>query len=152
MPAEQGDKVCTQLLTGVCLGMFFSAGAAANTNQDWFTLYGDSTSPRGDLVEVLPEPTPLGDRVLLDLRVSRKDQRTSFRGGKYFSYYAKVAVNCKEQTAWYLWLNYYSQPRWLGPITSRESYAEGEAPVLFKDIPTHPYIKLIKAACVVSRS
>lgn len=84
---------------------------------------------------------------MLDLRVSRNEIRTSFKGLKYRSYYAKVIVNCESRNAWYLWLSYFDLPLWKGQPIGREEYSEGKAPVLFKDIPGQPYKRLIGAAC-----
>lgn len=85
--------------------------------------------------------------VILEMRVSRSETRTSFRGLKYRSYYAKVVVNCQSQNAWYLWLSYFGIPLWKGEAIGREDYVEGKAPVLLKDIPGQPYKRIINAAC-----
>lgn len=115
----------------------------------WFPIYGDVHEADSNLVEVRPEPVGLDQRVMLDLRVSRDQVRTSFKGLKYRSYYAKVVVNCQSQNAWYLWLSYFGLPLWKGQTIGREEYVEGKAPVLFKDIPGQPYKRMINAACRV---
>lgn len=122
---------------------------SSNAADLWLTLHGDPNERANDLVEVRPEPTGLDQRVVLDLRVSRDRVRTSFRGQKYRSYYAKAVVNCSTQKAWYLWLNYYGEPVWAGQTVGREEYREGEAAVLFKDVPGQPYKRMISAACRV---
>ena len=122
---------------------------SSNAADLWLTLHGDPNDRANDLVEVRPEPTGLDQRVVLDLRVSRDRVRTSFRGQKYRSYYAKAGVNCSTQKAWYLWLNYYGEPVWAGQTVGREEYREGEAAVLFKDVPGQPYKRMISAACRV---
>ncbi len=122
---------------------------SSNAADLWLTLHGDPNDRANDLVEVRPEPTGLDQRVVLDLRVSRDRMRTSFRGQKYRSYYAKAVVNCSTQKAWYLWLNYYGEPVWAGQTVGREEYREGEAAVLFKDVPGQPYKRMISAACRV---
>lgn len=122
---------------------------SSNAADLWLTLHGDPNDRANDLVEVRPEPTGLDQRVVLDLRVSRDRVRTSFRGQKYRSYYAKAVVNCSTQKAWYLWLNYYGEPVWAGQTVGREEYREGEAAVLFKDVPGQPYKRMISAACRV---
>ena len=122
---------------------------SSNAADLWLTLHGDPNDRANDLVEVRPEPTGLDQRVVLDLRVSRDRVRTSFRGQKYRSYYAKAVVNCSTQKAWYLWLNYYGEPVWAGQTLAREEYREGEAAVLFKDVPGQPYKRMISAACRV---
>lgn len=127
-------------------------GAAAQTGSAtdlWFTLHGDPHEPTKNLIEVRPEPVGLDQRVVLDLRVSRDQMRTSFRGQKYRSYYAKAVINCHNHKAWYLWLSYYAQPQWKGETVGREDYTEGQAPVLFKDVPGEPYKRMIHAACKV---
>ncbi len=122
---------------------------SSNAADLWLTLHGDPNDRANDLVEVRPEPTGLDQRVVLDLRVSRDRVRTSFRGQRYRSYYAKAVVNCSTQKAWYLWLNYYGEPVWAGQTVGREEYREGEAAVLFKDVPGQPYKRMISAACRV---
>jgi hypothetical protein len=130
-----------------CAALLASTGGTVDQADPWFTLVGDRLEPQGDLIEVRPEPTNLGERVLLDLRVSRSHVRSSFKGQKYRSYYAKVVVNCTARQAWYLSLSYHAQPQWQGPPVGTESYEEGQAPVLFKDVPRQPYKRLIHAAC-----
>ena len=120
---------------------------AGNEKLPWFPLKGDPGVPQTDLIEVRPEPTGMGQRVLLDVRVSRSEERSSFKGLRYRSYTAKVAVNCGTSKAWYLWLSYHTLPLWKGEPIGREEYAEGEAPVLFRDVPGEPYKSLIAAAC-----
>lgn len=138
-------------ITGLVFAATFLEVAAqpAKDPDLWLTVHGDPNDRAGNLVEVRPEPTGLDQRVVLDLRVSRDRVRTSFRGQKYRSYYAKAVVNCSTQKAWYLWLSYYGEPSWAGQTVGREEYREGEAPVLFKDVPGQPYKRLIAAACRV---
>ncbi len=141
----QGNVVFRFLIHGSVL-LALAAPVAASA-EPWFAVLGDPSEKNGELIEVLPAPTPLGERVLLDLRVSRSHQRTSFRGQKYRSYVAKVSVDCTAQKAWYLWLSYHAGPQWQGPAIAKENYEEGQAPVLFKDVPGQPYKRLIQAAC-----
>lgn len=138
-------------ITGLVVAATFLDVAAqpAKDADLWLTVHGDPNDRASNLVEVRPEPTGLDQRVVLDLRVSRDRERTSFRGQKYRSYYAKAVVNCSTQKAWYLWLSYYAEPSWSGQAVAREEYREGEAPVLFKDVPGQPYKRLIAAACRV---
>lgn len=118
----------------------------------WLTLYGDPQDERKNLVQVRPEPTGFDQGVLLELRVSRDRPRTSFKGQRYRSYYAKAIVNCSSNRAWYLRLNYYAAPLWTGATVGQEEYSEDQAPVLFKDIPGEPYKRMIAAACKVKPS
>lgn len=133
--------ICATLL---CVAAASSAGP---TDEVWFTLHGDPDEPAKNLVQVLPEPVGVDQRVLLDLRVSRDTVRTSFNGQRYRSYYAKVVVHCTDRTAWYLSLSYYGLPQWEGKVLSREQHAPGSAPVLLKDVPGEPYKGMIAAAC-----
>ena len=144
MPLQR-NVVLRSLICSTALLALTTSWALAS--EPWFTLLGDPSEKTGELIEVLPEPTSLGDSVLLDLRVSRSHQRTSFRGQKYRSYYAKVTVDCTTQKAWYLWLTYHAEPLWQGPSIAKENYEEGQAPVLFKDVPGQPYKRVIQAAC-----
>lgn len=143
--SSKGNVVFRFLLPGTVLLALITPMAASA--EPWFTVLGDPAEKNGELIEVLPAPTSLGERVLLDLRVSRSHQRTSFRGQKYRSYEAKISVDCTAQKAWYLWLSYHAEPQWQGPEIAKENYEEGQAPVLFKDVPGQPYKRLIKAAC-----
>jgi hypothetical protein len=142
---EQRNVVLRFLFRSTALMVWTASLALAA--EPWFTVLGDPAEKGGELIEVLPEPTSLGDRVLLDVRVSRSHLRTSFRGQKYRSYYAKASVDCTEQKAWYLWLTYHAEPHWQGASIAKETYEEGQAPVLFKDVPGQPYKRLINAAC-----
>ena len=140
------SMICAVVL---CVAANVGAGVSQASESLWLTLNGDPQEARKNLVEVRPEPVGMDQRVVLDLRVSRDQQRTSFRGQKYRSYYAKAVVNCATQKAWYLWLSYYAQPQWGGEVVGREEYVEGQAPVLFKDIPGESYKRMISAACKV---
>lgn len=133
----------------LCVAALGGVAPSDSSSDLWFTLSGDPQEIGKNLVEVRPEPVGLDQRVMLDLRVSRDQVRTSFRGQKYRSYYAKAVINCSSQKAWYLWLSYYAQPQWKGAAIGREEYAEGEAPVLFKDVPGESYKRMISAACKV---
>ncbi|BEP93472.1 hypothetical protein KW843_16090 [Acidovorax sp. sif1233] len=132
--------------TFLCIAAMSSPAQAEDV---WFTLHGDRQEGEKNLIEVRPEPVGLDHRVVLDLRVSRDRTRTSFKGQKYRSYYARVVVHCPSRTAWYVWLTYYGLPAWKGDAVGREEYAEGKAPVLFKDVPGEPYKGMISAACKV---
>lgn len=131
--------LCVAALTG-------GEQAAAN---GWFTLTGDPLEPGKNLIEILAEPIGIDQTVLLDLRVSRDQERTSFKGQKYRSYYAKVLVECPAKKAWYLRLAYYAQPAWGGDVIAKEDYKQGEFEVLFKDMATAWSQRLVNAACRV---
>jgi hypothetical protein len=131
----------------VACAFSFHVASSGDQRESWFTLVGDPSDSHADLIEVRPEPMNAGRHVLLDLRVSRSHVRTSFGGHKFRSYTAKVAVNCAARQAWYLALTYHALPLWQGPPVVHESYEEGQAAVLFKDVPNQPYKRLIKAAC-----
>ncbi|MDP3227332.1 MAG: hypothetical protein Q8N13_05090 [Acidovorax sp.] len=125
-----------------------AAGPQVATNS-WFTLTGDPLEATKNLIEILPEPIGIDQKVVLDLRVSRDQQRTSFKGQKYRSYYAKAVVDCPAKRAWYLRLSYYAQPSWGGDVIAKEDYKEGEAEVLFKDMSPEWSKRLVSAACRV---
>ena len=156
-PSASPPKVASRTAAAAALALWCaSAGAVPAqppaTGEMWFTLHGDRDEPGANLIEVRPEPVGKDRRVMMDVRVSRGEERTSFRGQKYRSYYARATINCDTRKAWYLWLDYHTQPRWTGPVVGREEYAEGEAPVLFKDVPGEPYRRMISAACKVRGS
>lgn len=133
------------LLTACALS--FQMISSGHSQDPWFTVVGDPAEPHADLIEVRPEPKNVGGRVLLDLRLSRSHVRSSFGGQKFRSYTARVAVNCPAREAWYLSLTYHALPLWQGAPVAHERYEEGQAAVLFKDVPHEPYKRLIKAAC-----
>ncbi len=125
--------------------------SAQDAATKWFTLTGDRDDTSKNLIEILPEPVGMDQRVLLDLRVSRDQMRTSFRGKTYRSYYAKVVVDCTVRRAWYLQLTYYALPLWVGAVTAQERYTEGEAEVLFRDMSTEWSQRVVSAACRVRK-
>lgn len=125
--------------------------SAQDAATKWFTLTGDRDDTSKNLIEILPEPVGMDQRVLLDLRVSRDQMRTSFRGKTYRSYYAKVVVDCTARRAWYLQLTYYALPLWVGAVTAQERYTEGEAEVLFRDMSTEWSQRVVSAACRVRK-
>ncbi|MFN3436493.1 MAG: surface-adhesin E family protein [Acidovorax sp.] len=139
------------MLCAVVVCIAAVAGGQQAAPDAWFTLTGDRLDTSKNLIEILPEPIGIDQRVLLDLRVSRDQQRTSFRGQKYRSYYAKVVVDCPARRAWYLHLSYYAQPIWAGDVIAKEQYKEGEAEVLFKDMPSQWAQRLVTAACKVRK-
>lgn len=140
-------SVATAVATALCL---VPAGVSAQqAPPQWFTLTGDRDDTSQNLIEILPEPVGVDQRVLLDLRVSRDQMRTSFRGQKYRSYYAKVVVDCAAHRAWYLQLTYYALPLWVGAVTGQERYREGEAEVLFRDMASDWSRRMVSAACRV---
>lgn len=123
--AQAPRLACTAVLCAAAQG----AGAQTAGARDlWFTLHGDPQEPHKNLIEVRPEPVGIDQRVMLDLRVSRDQMRTSFRGQKYRSYYAKAVVNCSNAKAWYLWLSYYAQPRWAGTWWAGKSTPKARPP------------------------
>ncbi len=131
--------------------MATAAFSAQDAAAKWFTLTGDRDDTSKNLIEILPEPVGMDQRVLLDLRVSRDQMRTSFRGKTYRSYYAKVVVDCTARRAWYLQLTYYALPLWVGAVTAQERYVEGEAEVLFRDMSTEWSQRVVTAACRVRK-
>ena len=139
------------MLCAVVLCVAAAAGGQPAAADGWFTLTGDRAETSKNLIEILPEPIGVDQRVLLDLRVSRDRERTSFRGQKYRSYYAKAVVDCTARRAWYLQLSYYAQPRWAGDVIAREQYKEGEAEVLFKDMSSEWSQRMVSAACKVRK-
>lgn len=139
------------MLCAVVVCVAAAAGAPQVATDGWFTLTGDRQDTSKNLIEILPEPIGIDQRVLLDLRVSRDQQRTSFRGQKYRSYYAKVVVDCPARRAWYLQLSYYARPTWAGEVIATEQYKEGEAEVLFKDMSSQWSQRMVTAACKVRK-
>lgn len=135
------------MLCAVVVCIAAAAGGQQVATDGWFTLTGDPREAGKNLIQILPEPIGIDQKVMLDLRVSRDQQRTSFGGHKYRSYYAKAVVDCPAKRAWYLRLVYYAQPSWGGDVIAKEDYKEGEAEVLFKDMSPEWSKRLVHAAC-----
>ena len=148
-PTRAATVACIATIALSAAAMAAEATQPPTAGDVWLTLHGDRQEPNKNLIEVRPEPVGQDQRVVMDVRVSRAQERTSFRGQKYRSYYARAVINCDTHKAWYRWLNYHAQPQWAGPIVGREEYNEGEAPVLFKDVPGEHYKRMISAACKV---
>lgn len=135
-----------RLVATACALTLVASGARAD---DWLTVHGFRDASEDDLVEVNPTPQDEAQQLVVLLRVSRKEMRTSFKGNRYRSYLGKVAIDCGAQKGWYLANRYYQQPRWAGAVTAEETFKPGEAPVAFKDMPGEAARKIVQAACKV---
>lgn len=129
------------------VGLFALSLALPAGATEWLTVYGFPEVDQGDLVEVDPTPAEAEGMPVVRLRVSRKQVRTSFQGHVYRSYTSTAAIDCARREGWYQSAAYYPQPEWQGEVSARETYASGEAPVRFKDIPGDTAQKIVQAAC-----
>lgn len=124
-----------------------AATTPAVATDEWLTIHGFPSQEDSDVIQVNPTSAAWSTQITLEVRVSRKQMRTSFKGHRYRSYTALTAFDCGAKKGWYLSNQYYQEPLWRGPITGREEFQQGEAPVAFKDVPGDTAAKLVTAAC-----
>ncbi|MCZ2497672.1 hypothetical protein GN316_12975 [Xylophilus sp. Kf1] len=137
-------------LAGTWLAMF-AALPSPVVAQDWFTISGYPELPGTDVVQISPVLTSWQQQVTLEVRTTRKADRTGYGGVVYRSYSGMAAVDCQQRKGWFLSLSFYSQPNWEGPMTRSSNFRPEEAPMVFLDIPGAPAERLINAACAASR-
>lgn len=117
----------------------------------WFTIMGDVTQIRSDVVQV--QPTSIqrqGELRTLNIRVNRLKTRRNWHGVTYRSYEAKVLINCNQRHGEYLSLRTYSQALWMGE-TQELKYDAPLPPMRFIGIEPNPTDRIVRAACVFPR-
>lgn len=119
--------------------------------QDWFTISGYPELPGTDVVQISPVLTTWQQQVTLEVRTTRKTERTGYGGVLYRSYSGMAAVDCAQRKGWFLSLNFYTRPNWEGAATKSSSFKPEEAPMVFSEIPGMPAERLINAACAAAR-
>ncbi len=121
---------------------------AALADGEWFTVYGEPAQVDRDLIQIRPtsitylEP----DLLSVQVRVSRSAAREAYGGGHYRGHQSTATVDCAGRNAWYTRMRFYGQPGWSGPVIMDRSFRQGEAPLVFKEIPDQAD-RLIRAAC-----
>jgi len=119
--------------------------------QDWFTISGYPELPDTDVVQISPALTSWQQQVTLEVRTTRKSERTGYGGTAYRSYAGLAAVDCAQRKGWFLTLTFYAQPNWQGTAVKSASFKPEEAPMVFSDIPGKPAERLINATCAAVR-
>lgn len=128
-----------------------AAAATQATAQDWLTIYGYPELPGTDVVQISPVLSNWQRQVTLEVRVTRKAERTGYTGVRYRSYSGIAAVDCESRKGWFLTLTFYGEPSWAGQALQTASFKPEEAPMAFSEIPGAPAVKLIGAACAAIR-
>lgn len=119
--------------------------------QDWFTISGYPELPGTDVIQISPVLTTWQQQVTLEVRTTRKSERTGYGGIGYRSYSGLAAVDCAQRKGWFLTLNFYAQPNWEGAATRSATFKPEEAPMVFLDIPGNPSERLVNAVCAAVR-
>jgi len=128
------------------------AGTASVSNaQDWFTIAGYPELPDSDVVQISPTLSTWQHQVTLEVRTTRKTERTGYGGVRYRSYSGMAVVDCDSTKGWFLTLTFFAQTNWQGEPVKAMTYRADEAPMVFNDISGNPADKLIRAACAASR-
>jgi hypothetical protein len=119
--------------------------------QDWLTISGYPEIPDTDVVQISPVLTTWQQQVTLEVRTTRKSERTGYGSTRYRSYTGLAAVDCAQRKGWFLTLAFYAKPNWEGTATMSASFKPEEAPMVFSDIPGKPAERLVNAACAATR-
>lgn len=119
--------------------------------QDWFTISGYPELPGTDVVQISPALTTWQQQVTLEVRTTRKSERSGYGGTAYRSYSGLAAVDCAQRKGWFLTLTFYGQANWQGAATKSASFKPEEAPMVFSDIPGKPAERLVNAVCAAVR-
>lgn len=125
------------------------SGSCLQAQTVWFNILGDSADVSVNTVEVDPTPVSISANArTLRVRVSRSAERVSWEGVPYRSYVSEVFFDCANNTASYVWVDFYGQPAWKGEPRKRSVYSQSEPrPMRFLDIEPNPYQRIIRAAC-----
>jgi hypothetical protein len=147
-PDNTGDLHMKTLLMVCCLWCCPLAHAAAN----WFNVVGDAADESVNTIEV--DPTPLsitGPTRILQVRVSRSEDRVNWEGDPYRSYVSDVLFDCPSNIARYVSIDFYRLPAWKGTPYLRRVYSQDEPRLMqFSDVESSPHLRIIRAACNTS--
>lgn len=128
-----------------CFGLLASSVAAQAA---WFTVMGNPSDPAVDSVQVDPVAIRItGERRIMNLRVSRSQDRANWEGVPYRSYDARVAFDCRARTAEYRFARFYMAALWQGEAHATTDYSNTPRPVRFIDMKPNPTDRIIRAAC-----
>lgn len=104
-----------------------------------------------DVIQISPTLSHWNGQVTLEVRATRRSDRTGYSGATYRSYSALALVDCSSAKGWFMTMTYYGSPNWQGPASAVTSFKPEEAPMAFNDIPGTPAAKVIRAACAAVR-
>jgi len=139
---------CPRLFVLIVLA---AAAATRASAQDWFTVAGYPEIAGSDVVQISPALSHWNGQVTLEVRATRRADRTSYSGIPYRSYSGMAVVDCESTKGWFLTLTYYGEPNWQGQASKMASFKPDQAPMAFTDIPGEPAMKVIRAACAAAR-
>ena len=131
-----------------CLGL---VGASVAADTAWFTVTGNPEDPAVNTVQVDPVASRIaGNRLTMNLRVNRSQDRTEWEGASYRSYEARVAFDCRAWKADYRFARFYRAPLWQGEPHKTVDYSNNPRPMRFVDIEPNPTARIVRAACRVA--
>ena len=121
----------------------------AFASTDWLTVLGDPADTAVNTIQVNPQPLEVrGFTRMMQVRVSRSAERTSWDGVPYRSYESVVAFDCQRRVARYQTIRYFKSPAWSGQPYRSVNYQSGEPRLMqFRDVQPNPNQKLVSAAC-----
>ena len=146
MRSTASNRLGALAILSVLLGISLPAAA-----QDWFTISGYPELPGSDVIQISPALSSWQQQVTLEVRTTRKSERTGYGGTRYRSYSGLAAVDCMQRKGWFLTLTFYSSVNWEGPSIKSASFKPEEAPMVFSDIPGKPSERLVNAVCAAAR-
>lgn len=121
---------------------------AAGAEAAWFTVTGNPADPSVDTVQVDPVAVGTdGPLKIMQVRVSRAQDRANWEGVPYRSYESRVRFDCRARKAHYLQASFYMAPLWQGEPHRRTDYAGDPRPMRFLDAQPNPTERIIRAAC-----
>lgn len=123
-------------------------GVSAAAEANWFTVTGNPDDPGVNTVQVDPVAISVtGDRRMMNVRVSRSQDRANWEGVPYRSYDARVLFDCRAKKAEYRFARFYMAPLWQGEVHKTTDYSENPRPMRFLSVDPNPADRIIRAAC-----
>jgi hypothetical protein len=131
-----------------CFGL---VGASVAAEAAWFTVTGNPEDPSVNTVQVDPVAIKItGERRVMNVRVSRSQDRVNWEGVPYRSYDARVAFDCRARKGEYLFARFYMAALWQGEVHKATDYSEKPRPMRFLSIEPNPADRIVRAACHAS--
>ncbi|WP_156472887.1 hypothetical protein [Pseudorhodoferax sp. Leaf265] len=114
----------------------------------WLTVVGDPADPLADTIQVNPLFVRKdGPRRVMEVRVSRSQERTSTDGIRFRAFHGLVAFDCEARVARFLSSQFYNAPLWRDP-GARLDYPESAwRSVEFRGFEPNPRDRVVQAAC-----
>ncbi|HSV51288.1 MAG TPA: surface-adhesin E family protein [Burkholderiaceae bacterium] len=136
------------------MGFLLACSTAASAQTPWLTISGAPENPAVNTVQVDPVPVDRAEGLrTMRVRVSRSAQRTSWDGVSYRSYESSVLFDCRENTARYLFISFYTQPGWKGEPHQGVDYSKGPPRWMeFREVEPNPTARILHAACAAGNA